>query len=59
MKLLQSALARLSTPANRTPVSQPQRLEASSLKQVSGGLPRIGGLSVPEDTLLLPRIGGL
>jgi hypothetical protein len=61
MKLLQSALARLSTPANRTPVSQPQpqRLEASSLKQVSGGLPRIGGLLVPEDSLLLPRIGGL
>lgn len=58
MKLLQSAVARLSTPAKRTPVSQPQRLDAVSLKQVSGGLPRVGGFSVPEDSLLLPRVGG-
>jgi hypothetical protein len=59
MKLLQSTLVRLATPANRAPVSQPQRLDASCLKQVSGGLPRVGGFSVPEDSLLLPRVGGL
>ena len=59
MKLQQSAPTRPSTPARRTPVSQPQRLDAASLKQVSGGLPRVGGFSAPEDALLLPRVGGL
>jgi hypothetical protein len=56
MKLLQSALARLSTPAHRAPVSQPQRLDTANLQQVSGGLPRVSAPAGQVDALLLPRV---
>ncbi|MDP1900115.1 MAG: hypothetical protein Q8K96_06645 [Rubrivivax sp.] len=55
MKLLQSVFARKTTQSGRAPASLPQQLDAASLKQVSGGLPRVSS-PVEASSVQLPRV---
>lgn len=59
MQSLKNLFSRTPSPKSAEPVQQPTELTAESLKQVSGGLPRVSevaGQSVETDPTELPRV---